>query len=58
MSENHIATASAIIHAPAARVWAALTDPATIEKYMFGSRASSSWRAGATIAYAGEYEGR
>jgi len=58
MSANHLAIATITIDAPAVRVWRALTDPAEIEKYLFGSRVTSDWAVGSTITYAGEYEGR
>ena len=43
---NHVATATVEIDASPARVWTALTDPAEIEKYMFGSHVVTDWRAG------------
>jgi uncharacterized protein YndB with AHSA1/START domain len=58
MSEKLLATATVTIDASPERVWAALTDPATIRKYMFGSTVTSDWRVGSTITYAGEYEGK
>ena len=58
MSENLLATATVTIDASPERVWAALTDPAIIRKYMFGSTVTSDWEVGSTITYAGEYEGK
>ena len=58
MSENLLATATVTIDASPERVWAALTDPAIIGKYMFGSTVTSDWEVGSTITYAGEYEGK
>jgi uncharacterized protein YndB with AHSA1/START domain len=58
MSENIIASASVTIDAPPDRVWKALTDPAIIKQYMFGSDVTSDWRVGSSITYAGEYEGK
>ncbi len=43
MSKQTIATAEVTIAASAKRVWDALTDPAIIKKYMFGSEVSSEW---------------
>ncbi|MET3566701.1 uncharacterized protein YndB with AHSA1/START domain [Leifsonia sp. 563] len=40
------------------RLWAALTDPDTIARYLFGSRVSTDWKAGSTIVYRGEWEGK
>ena len=58
MPENQIATANVTIRASRERVWAALTDPDTIKKYMFGSTVTSDWMPGSPITYAGEYEGK
>jgi uncharacterized protein YndB with AHSA1/START domain len=58
MSENLIATATVTIEASPDRVWAALTDPAIIKQYMFGSDVTSEWTVGSAITYAGEYEGK
>jgi uncharacterized protein YndB with AHSA1/START domain len=58
MSENLLATATVTIDASPDRVWAALTDPAIIRQYMFGSTVTSDWKVGSTITYAGEYEGK
>jgi uncharacterized protein YndB with AHSA1/START domain len=58
MSANKTATASVTIDATPNRVWNALTDPAIIKQYMFGSNVTSDWKVGSTITYAGEYEGK
>ena len=58
MSKNLLATATVTIHASPEQVWAALTDPAIISRYMFGSTVTSKWEVGSTITYAGEYEGK
>jgi uncharacterized protein YndB with AHSA1/START domain len=55
---NHVATATVEIDASPARVWTALTDPAEIEKYMFGSHVVTDWRPGSSIVWEGEYEGK
>ena len=55
---NHVATATVEIDAPPARVWTALTDPAEIEKYMFGSHVVTDWKPGSSIVWKGEYEGK
>jgi len=53
-----VATAEVEINRPPARVWEALTDPAQIKEYMFGSDVESDWQPGSTIVWRGEYEGR
>ena len=55
---NHVATATVEIDASPTRVWTALTDPAEIEKYMFGSHVVTDWRPGSSIVWEGEYEGK
>ena len=57
MTGNHLAIATAMIHAPADAVWQALTDPALIKVYLFGSEVASEWKVGSTITYSGVYQG-
>lgn len=53
-----VAAAAVDIAATPQRVWAALTNPDEIEKYMFGARVETDWKPGSPIAWRGEYEGR
>ena len=53
-----VATAENNIAASPARVWSALTDPAQIKRYMFGSEVKTDWKPGSTIVWKGEYQGR
>jgi uncharacterized protein YndB with AHSA1/START domain len=53
-----LATAETEISAAPAQVWAALTDPEQIRKYMFGSDVETDWQPGSTIVWKGEYEGK
>ena len=39
-------------------VWEALTTPAIIKKYFFGTEAISDWRPGSPITFKGEYKGK
>lgn len=55
---GHIAHAKTEISASPDQVWAALTDPDAIEKFMFGSKVSTDWQVGSAITWAGEMEGR
>jgi len=57
MTEN-IARATITIDAPPELVWQAITDPATIRKYYFGTSVTTDWNPGSTITWTGEYEGR
>jgi uncharacterized protein YndB with AHSA1/START domain len=54
---NLVATAQIEVSASAARVWSALTDPAQIKQYMFGSEVETTWKPGDPIVWKGEYEG-
>jgi uncharacterized protein YndB with AHSA1/START domain len=53
-----VASAEVDIKAPRERVWQALTDPAEIKQYFFGSDVESDWRPGSPIVWSGEYEGK
>jgi uncharacterized protein YndB with AHSA1/START domain len=53
-----LAIAAIDIAAPATRVWAALTEPAQIKQYMFGSTVETDWRPGSAITWSGEYNGQ
>jgi uncharacterized protein YndB with AHSA1/START domain len=46
------------IVAPIEKVWEALTNPAIIQEYMFGTRVNSNWKAGSSITWSGEWEGK
>jgi uncharacterized protein YndB with AHSA1/START domain len=58
MPKNITAQASTTIHAPASRVWEALTDPQLIRQYFFGTNVVTDWKVGSPIYYRGEWEGR
>ena len=58
MDRPLVARASATIDAPAARVWDALVDPATIRRYMFGTTVISDWTEGSPIVWKGEWKGK
>ncbi|HXB35356.1 MAG TPA: SRPBCC domain-containing protein [Puia sp.] len=45
------------IHAPATKVWNALTDPAETKKYMFGCEALSDWKEGSPLIWKGNFNG-
>ncbi len=55
---DYVATAETEINASPAQVWAALTDPKLIKKYMFGSLVETDWQQGSSIFWKGEYEGK
>lgn len=51
-------TTSITIHAPVANVWHALTDPAEIKKYLFGTDTVTDWKVGSPITFSGMWEGK
>ena len=55
---DYVATAETEIGASPAQVWAALTDPKLIKRYMFGSLVETDWQQGSSIFWKGEYEGK
>ena len=55
---NATAQVTRTIHAPADRVWEALTTPELIADYMFGAKVESDWEVGAPIRMTGEYGGK
>lgn len=46
------------IKAPVSAVWKALTDPAIIKQYFFGTNVISEWKEGTPIVFRGEWEGQ
>lgn len=55
---NSTATASILLNATPQRVWEALTDPAQIKEYLFGTTTTTDWKKGSPITYTGEWEGK
>lgn len=49
---------SITIHAPASKVWHALTDPAETKKYMFGCETVSDWKPGSPLFWKMQHEGK
>jgi uncharacterized protein YndB with AHSA1/START domain len=47
---------SITVHAPASRLWKALTDPALVKQYLFGTTVESDWKKGSPITYSGEWQ--
>lgn len=58
MADNLTATKSININVPVSKVWKAITDPAMIKEYLFGTNTVSDWQKGSTITYSGEWEGK
>jgi uncharacterized protein YndB with AHSA1/START domain len=49
---------SITINAPAAKVWEAITEPATRKKWFFGVDTRTDWREGSPIVHTGEFQGK
>ena len=49
---------STTIKAPVSKVWDALTNPALIKEYLFGTNTVSDWKVGSPITFSGEWEGK
>ncbi len=58
MEKNLVARAAITINASPAKVWEALTTPATIKQYLFGADVITDWKVGSAILYRGQWEGR
>jgi len=58
MSLEYIAKKSVAIPAPVEKVWEALTNPAQIKQYFFGTEAVSKWKVGSPIIFRGVWEGK
>jgi uncharacterized protein YndB with AHSA1/START domain len=50
-------TKSISINASLHQVWKALTDPAIIKIYLYGTNTLTDWKIGSEIIFEGEYEG-
>lgn len=50
-------TKSIHINAPLAKVWDALTNPATIKIYLFGTDVTTDWKEGSAITFRGNWHG-
>ena len=58
MSALFTTRVSILIHAPASRIWQALTDPNQIQQYLFGARTVTDWKVGSLIKWEGEWQGK
>jgi uncharacterized protein YndB with AHSA1/START domain len=52
------ATASILVDADPAAVWAVLTDPELLGQAFFGAEVDTSWQVGSPITYRGEWQGK
>ncbi|MDB5273793.1 MAG: hypothetical protein JWO58_2160 [Chitinophagaceae bacterium] len=51
-------TSSIVINAAAYQVWAALTQPALIKQYFYGTDAISDWKVGSPLIFKGKWQGK
>lgn len=58
MDQTYTAMAETIIDATADKVWAALTDPALVKEWLFGTEMTADWKVGGLIRYTGVWEGK
>ncbi|MDN3505667.1 MAG: SRPBCC domain-containing protein [Simkaniaceae bacterium] len=54
---SYTATANIYIDASPELVWKALTDPASVKAYLFGTNLETDWSIGSPIFFRGEYNG-
>jgi uncharacterized protein YndB with AHSA1/START domain len=54
---SFVAKKDITINAPADAVWQALTDPAKVKQYMFGTDMQTDWQVGSPITWKGEWKG-
>jgi uncharacterized protein YndB with AHSA1/START domain len=52
------ATASTTVDAGRTAVWTALTDPAQVKQWFFGTDLETDWTPGSPITWSGEWEGK
>lgn len=58
MDKQLTVTESISIHAPASKVWTAITDKAKIKSYFFGTEVDSDWKKGSPVIWSCEWEGK
>ena len=58
MNKTLLAKATVTIHAPASKVWEAITNPEFIRQYLFGAEVITDWKEGSPIIYKGIYQGK
>ncbi len=55
---SHSCSASIVIRASRDRVWKALTEPAAVKAYFFGTELETSWHPGSPLFFRGEWQGK
>jgi len=49
---------SIVINASKTKIWKALTDPALIKEYLFGTETITDWKVGSDLTFQGEWQGQ
>lgn len=57
MSKELALKTSFLFHAPVSAVWDALTNPAIVKEYFFGTNLITDWKAGGPIRFTGVWDG-
>lgn len=55
---DFVAKAMKVVDADPEQCWRALTDPALVKEYFFGTTVESDWQIGSPVTYSGEWEGK
>jgi uncharacterized protein YndB with AHSA1/START domain len=55
---NYVATSTILIDAPTSQVWSVITDPESIQEFMFGTAVITDWTVGSPINWRGEWKGK
>lgn len=58
MSKGFDAIAEVTVDAPRAAVWAALTEPDKVRRYMHDTTLATDWKMGSPISWSGEWKGQ
>lgn len=58
MQTHFTSTYRTTVAAPVEKVWEALTEPALVKQYFFGSNMEADWKPGSPLRFWGEYEGK
>src|SRR5688572_19360675 len=55
---SYSSSASVVIQAPREAIWRAITDPAIVKRYFFGTNLVTDWKVGNPLFFRGEWEGK
>ena len=58
MNNTYMAKVIITINVPKSKVWEALTKPALIKQYLFGTEVTTDWKVGNPIIYKGIWDGK